>query len=57
MRREDYRAGVIAVLLASAHSDRKQARRWTCGDFFPSLREAEQDDPVEVKLGRVFGGG
>lgn len=54
VRREDYRAGVLACLFANAHRDQKERPRpFRPSDFFPSLAEPRPeptDDELEAQL-------
>jgi hypothetical protein len=60
-RRADYRAGVIACLLANAHRDDKaKPTPFHVADFFPSLEdlrpEPPSDEELERKLVEALGG-
>jgi hypothetical protein len=54
----DYRAGLIATVIANAHRGR-QARPVTPGDFFPSLKSSAPSvmTPAEMRarISRHFG--
>ena len=54
VKREDYRAGILAVILANAHrGTKRQHRPYSLADFFTSLadmkpREQTDEDMLEV---------
>ncbi|MCK6475321.1 MAG: hypothetical protein L6Q35_00650 [Phycisphaerales bacterium] len=54
MRREDYRAGVLACLFANAHRDQKERPQpFRPSDFFPTLEEPRPeptDEELEARL-------
>lgn len=58
-RRKDYRAGVVASLLANVHRE-SSARPFTPASFFPSLEpwfpppEPADQDALERKLAAAF---
>lgn len=53
-RREDYRAGVVACLIANSNRDRKETPRpFRVSDFFPRLAEPRPeptDEELEARL-------
>lgn len=63
MKREDYRAGVLAQLLCNLHGAKKEmGHKFTPSDFFPSLAEDEAEtwptaEELAEKVKGMFGTG
>jgi hypothetical protein len=48
IKRDDYRAGLVAAMVLNAQRGKKDAKIWQPGDFFPDLKVAEKPRGINV---------